>query len=519
MTDRPVLSPDENDERISDRIPFPLMNKNNPWDEYSIVRKLGRGSFGHVYEAVHKPTRHVVAVKQIALESSDSDSESHMQDLEEIQREIASLAHCQDCDRVTRYFGSFVKKYTLWVIMELMDGGSCLSLLKRAGPLPDEVTAVIAREIVLGLCYLHAQGIMHRDIKAANILLTRTGQVKLADFGVAAQLLHRESQRNTLVGSPYWMAPEVIRQSMYDGRADIWSLGITIMELATGRPPLSEYHPMRAMFLIPKATPPRLDTSNHHPGLVRFLDRCLVLKPHDRATAHQLQADPWIEGAGSTELVRDIIDKRGVPKQADTSVSLHDSSLLDTSILSEWDFNMSASDALGLDPERGVTEEAPAPSTAATVPSHTDSPPWPITPTMSPTREPHTPSNPHHHHVMPRNRMMESPTRSATNRTPHLPVPDTPARIQLALEQLAYLAGQDVSELAPVALVHQLHGLLSQLGRYTPEYLDMLVDILMDPTARGGDAPRIPAARSRLASLLFERWHEALRSRWDVLDA
>ena len=85
MTDRPVLSPDENDERISDRIPFPLMNKSNPWDEYSIVRKLGRGSFGHVYEAVHKPTRHVVAVKQIALESSDSDNESHMQDLEEIQ--------------------------------------------------------------------------------------------------------------------------------------------------------------------------------------------------------------------------------------------------------------------------------------------------------------------------------------------------------------------------------------------------------------------------------------------------
>ena len=144
MADRLVLSPDKNDERINDRIPFPLMNKKNPWDEYSIVRKLGRGSFGHVYEAVHKPTRHVVAVKQIALESSDSDSESHMQDLEEIQREIASLAHCQDCDRVTRYFGSFVKKYTLWVIMELMDGGSCLSLLKRAGPLPDEVTAVIA---------------------------------------------------------------------------------------------------------------------------------------------------------------------------------------------------------------------------------------------------------------------------------------------------------------------------------------------------------------------------------------
>ena len=112
-----------------------------------------------------------------------------MQELEEIQREIASLAQCQDCDRVTRYFGSFVKKYTLWVIMELMDGGSCLSLLKRAGPLPDEVTAVIAREIVLGLCYLHAQGSLHRDIKAGNIVVVggpeeETLAAKLADFGL-----------------------------------------------------------------------------------------------------------------------------------------------------------------------------------------------------------------------------------------------------------------------------------------------------------------------------------------------
>lgn len=518
MTERRVLLPDESEGLAEKFIPFPSMNNKNPWDEYSIVRKLGRGSFGHVYEAVHMPTRHVVAIKQIALESSDADNESHMQDLEEIQREIASLAQCQDCDRVTRYFGSFVKKYTLWVIMELMDGGSCLSLLKRGGPLPDEVTAVIAREIVLGLHYLHTQGIMHRDIKAANVLLTRTGQVKLADFGVAAQLIHRESQRNTLVGSPYWMAPEVIRQSMYDGRADIWSLGITIMELATGHPPLSEYHPMRAMFLIPKATPPRLDTSKHNPGLVRFLDRCLVLKPHDRATAHQLQADPWIKGSGSTELVRHVIEERGVPRQTDTSVSLNDSSLLDTSILSEWDFNMSAQDVLGLNSDHGSTDEAHTSNAIPTIPGHTELPPWPVTPTMSPTREPSTPSNPPHHHGMPRNRMMDSPTRSATNRTPHLPVPDTPARIQLALEQLAYLAGQDVSELAPVALVHQLHGLLSQLGRYTPEYLDMLVDILTDPTARGGEAPHIPAARSRLASLLFERWHEALRSRWDVLD-
>ena len=103
------------------------------------------------------------------------------------------------------------------------------------------------------------------------------------------------------------MAPEVIRQSMYDAQADVWSLGITIMELATGRPPLSEYHPMRAMFLIPKATPPRLDVKKHDPGMVRFLDRCLVMRSKERAKAHQLRTDAWIESAGPLDLVRRTI--------------------------------------------------------------------------------------------------------------------------------------------------------------------------------------------------------------------
>lgn len=500
------VSPRWSGQRRHEAVPFPQPGAARPWDEYALVRKLGRGSFGHVYEAVHTPTTRVVAIKQIALEGGDAESEAHMQDLQEIQREIASLAQCQDCGRVTQYFGSFVKKYTLWVVMELMDGGSCLSLLKRGGALPDDVCAVVARELVLGLEYLHAHGIIHRDIKAANVLLTRDGRVKLgtyrlsnhaADFGVAAQLVHRQSFRNTLVGSPYWMAPEVIKQSMYDARADIWSLGITVMELATGSPPLSEYHPMRAMFLIPKAAPPTLGGA-HPRDMQHFLERCLVVSPSGRASAKELCGEKWVEEAGSLSVVRRVIEERGTGMKHDTSLSFSDSTVLDTSVLSEWAFDEPG--AIAAEPGDSAEQETSAPAAAPV--------PWPVTPT---SEAPPVPSTPHSRTPRPR------PPESPSKRTPHQFVPDTPVRIQRALEQLAFLAGQDASELAPVALVHQMHTLFTQLGRHTPEYLDMLVDTLTDPSPREMDAPRIPAARTRLASLLYERWHDALRSRWDVL--
>ena len=161
--------------------PFPAPSAARPWDEYTLVRRLGRGSFGQVFEALHVPSARVVAVKQIHLESVHGDGShgSQAQDLSEIQREISSLAQCVTCERVTRYYGSFVKQYTLWVVMELMDAGSCLGLLRRVGPLPEPVVAVICRELVLGLEYLHERGIIHRDIKAANVLLSHRGEVKL----------------------------------------------------------------------------------------------------------------------------------------------------------------------------------------------------------------------------------------------------------------------------------------------------------------------------------------------------
>ncbi|KAK5119889.1 hypothetical protein LTR85_007215 [Meristemomyces frigidus] len=269
-------------------------------EEYQMLEELGSGSFGVVYRALDKATGDNVAIKHIDLEGSDDD-------IREIQQEISLLATCSS-EYVTRYKTSFVRGTKLWIVMEYLGGGSCLDLLKP-GPMAEGYVAIIMRELLQGLDYLHSTGKIHRDIKAANILLSENGHVKIADFGVAAQLTNIKSQRLTFVGTPFWMAPEVIQEAGYDYHADIWSLGITAMEMALGEPPRSDVHPMKVLFLIPKEKPPRLEGSKWAKEFKDFVALCLNKDPDKRPSARALLKHPFIRRAGKTEILQELVRK------------------------------------------------------------------------------------------------------------------------------------------------------------------------------------------------------------------
>ncbi|KAF4452668.1 STE/STE20/YSK protein kinase [Fusarium austroafricanum] len=269
-------------------------------EHYQVLEELGRGSFGVVYKGIEKATGETVAIKHIDLESNDDD-------IQDIQAEIAVLSTCAS-SYVTQYKGSFLRGHKLWIVMEYLGGGSCLDLLKPAN-FSETHIAIVCRELLLGIQYLHNEGKIHRDIKAANVLLSETGKVKLADFGVAAQLTNIKSQRNTFVGTPFWMAPEVIQQDGYSFKADIWSLGITAMEMANGEPPLCHIHPMKVLFHIPKNPAPRLE-GNFSKDFKDFIAQCLTKDYDRRPTAKDLLRHRFIRNAGKVEALQELIARR-----------------------------------------------------------------------------------------------------------------------------------------------------------------------------------------------------------------
>ncbi|XP_010545844.1 PREDICTED: serine/threonine-protein kinase 3-like [Tarenaya hassleriana] len=269
---------------------------------FSQFELIGRGSFGDVYKAFDKELNKEVAIKVIDLEESEDE-------IEDIQKEISVLSQCR-CPYITEYYGSYLHQTKLWIIMEYMAGGSVADLLQSGPPLDETSIACITRDLLLAVEYLHNEGKIHRDIKAANILLTENGDVKVADFGVSAQLTRTISRRKTFVGTPFWMAPEVIQNSEgYNEKADIWSLGITLIEMAKGEPPLADLHPMRVLFIIPRESPPQLDDHFSRP-MKEFASLCLKKAPAERQSAKELLRHRFIRNARKSPRLLERIRER-----------------------------------------------------------------------------------------------------------------------------------------------------------------------------------------------------------------
>ena len=255
---------------------------------YTIEGHLGKGAYGDVALGKHKTTNEKVAIKVINIEEAEDD-------IEDIQKEIQVLAELK-CEQVIAYKASFMSGSELWLVMELMDGGSLLDLIADE-PLPETLVAVVMREVLLGLAYLHANNMIHRDIKADNILVSTNGCIKIGDFGETGKLTQTMDKRNTVVGSPYWMAPEVIKESDYDSSADVWSIGITCIELAKGEAPLMHIHPMRVLFLIPTNPPPTLEGDSFSKHAQNFVMDCLIKIPSQRPKCSDLLQHSFIKSS------------------------------------------------------------------------------------------------------------------------------------------------------------------------------------------------------------------------------
>mmetsp|Transcript_3705 Transcript_3705/g.11181 ORF Transcript_3705/g.11181 Transcript_3705/m.11181 type:complete len:499 (-) Transcript_3705:1772-3268(-) len=266
-------------------------------DRYVLHERIGRGSFGEVWRGQDRQTGEVVAIKVIDLDQAEDE-------IDDIVQEIKVMALCESAF-VTQYYGSHVSGSQLYIIMEYVGGGSILDMMD-AFPLTEPYIKTILHDVLRGLDYLHTEGKIHRDIKAANVLLAEDGAVKLADFGVAGQITATMSKCCTFVGTPFWMAPEVIQQQNYDCKADIWSLGITALEMCLGEPPHADVHPMKVLLLIPDMEPPQLQGGKWSAEFRDFVGCCLKRSAPERPTAQELLQHPWVRqpSAKLTDLIK-----------------------------------------------------------------------------------------------------------------------------------------------------------------------------------------------------------------------
>jgi serine/threonine protein kinase len=266
--------------------------------DFTLMEKIGEGSYGKVYRAVWKHYNAIVAIKIISLESD------WLPLLAEVNM-VIDLRH--DC--IVNYYGWFFHEKDLWLVMEYCDSGSLSDVLEVLGHGLDEMQlSAVSRSVLSSLAYVHAKNRIHRDIKAGNLLVTSDGLVKLCDFGIAAQLDTNVVQRGTRIGSPFWMAPEVINATGHDTKADIWSFGITVLELLTGAPPHFNLHMMDAMMQIQKGPPPQAPSGTTF-VFRSFIQKILVKDPTMRPTPEELLMSPFILKCGdhSVDIITDLV--------------------------------------------------------------------------------------------------------------------------------------------------------------------------------------------------------------------
>ncbi|KAK3870307.1 hypothetical protein Pcinc_024462 [Petrolisthes cinctipes] len=277
-----------------------LFEREDPERLFDDLREIGHGSFGAVYYARHLTTKEVVAIKKMSYNGKQS-----AEKWQDILKEIRFLRSLRHPNTVT-YRGCYLKESTVWLVMEYCLGSASDIIEVHRQPLREEEISAICEGCLQGLSYLHSLGKIHRDVKAGNILLTENGTVKLADFGSASIT----SPANSFVGTPYWMAPEVILamdEGQYDGKVDVWSLGITCIELAERKPPYFNMNAMSALYHIAQNDAPKMSAPDWSKDFQHFIESCLQKSPPDRPTSARLLSHEFILRHRSSHIILDLI--------------------------------------------------------------------------------------------------------------------------------------------------------------------------------------------------------------------
>lgn len=277
------------------------ISTDDPEEIFEMLDIIGEGSYGLICTCRNVKTQQIMAIKFLDIEEEEEPG---------LQKEIDILRESSECRNIVKYFNCYIKETTLLIVMEFCDGGSALDLMQLCNKsFSEEEISAILQHMIKGLIYLHSHKILHRDIKAGNVLLSSEGVAKLADFGVSAKLTHTLQKKKTIVGSPYWMAPEVItvtkeNQEGYDLKADIWSLGITSIELADKKPPLFDIASLRVIFLIPSREPPSFkEPAKWSKEFNDFVTTCLKKDPTKRLTSNEILKHSFVQKAKDTESI------------------------------------------------------------------------------------------------------------------------------------------------------------------------------------------------------------------------